>query len=359
MKYLFVLTYLLFFVTDISAQEIIYLENPSFEGEPLAGTVPTGWYDCGFPNETPPDIQPSNDPDSLIFGNSFPPYDGNTYLAMVVRDNKTWECVSQALSTPVRAGEEYQFNVYLARPEYYLSPTKKGVKAFFTIPTILRVFGGNNICKQAELLCQSSPVESTEWEEYTFTFRPEYEYNWLFLEAFYDEDIDFPYNGGIFLDNCSPIMNTSSVLIGPNQLEIELLIERIRDCYTLEETVDTLSIHMLPDEIIKRTIQFESTIYEEGMEGCLRSTSYQDYTKLIASLNAIHCEDLALLLMDAGSIFYSGNDSHDSEDKKMKKIDKIERKCLKILDSKELIQKVNSYTRFHFNTLNTAVQDCD
>ena len=41
-------------------QEIIHLKNPSFEDAPRHSKQPIGWYDCGFPNTSPPTSIPLN-----------------------------------------------------------------------------------------------------------------------------------------------------------------------------------------------------------------------------------------------------------------------------------------------------------
>ena len=69
-------------ILSLPAQEIIKLQNPSFEDMPRKGVpgMPSikGWHDCGlskFPSESPPDIHP-------VVNNAWEvalePYDGNT-----------------------------------------------------------------------------------------------------------------------------------------------------------------------------------------------------------------------------------------------------------------------------------------
>ncbi|HJW29839.1 MAG TPA: hypothetical protein VJ508_11440, partial [Saprospiraceae bacterium] len=93
------------------SQEVIKLDNPSFEDIPRAGTFSTpaikGWFDCGqanFPSETPPDIHPVATPAWEV---SKEAYDGATFLGMVTRDNDSWESLSQALSSPILGGTCY------------------------------------------------------------------------------------------------------------------------------------------------------------------------------------------------------------------------------------------------------------
>ncbi len=342
----------------LPGQEIIYLENPSFEDEPQSGIAPIGWIDCGFSDETPPDIQPSGDPNNLIFGNSFPAQDGNTYLAMVVRENGTWERIGQSLTAPLKRGIEYEMSVYLTRPDYYLSPTRYGEEVHFTAPVVLRILGGNDPYDPREFLTQSLPIEPTVWEEYLFTFTPGQDCSWLFLEVYFSDSTAIPYNGGMFLDHCSPIYISSSGYSPSKQLEIELLIERIRNCYSLDDTADTLAFQFTHAEIIKRSSLFGSTIYKDGLDGFLESISLQDLSKVISCLNRIQCEDLGLLLVEAGSIYHS-NKSDTNIEKRWKLIEKLERKCLKKLDKGELKVGIKSYVQAHFEKLNVEVENCE
>ena len=96
------LTVLALFITVslLAQDDPIELNNPSFEDFARASKEPRGWYDCGFPGETPPDVQPSGG-----FEVFKPAYEGRTYLGMVVRDNDTWESVAQRLSRPLQGGQ--------------------------------------------------------------------------------------------------------------------------------------------------------------------------------------------------------------------------------------------------------------
>ena len=182
---------------------VIKLSNPSFEGTPQAQVSPSGWYNCGFPGETPPDIQAG---DGTIFRVVKPAQHGATYLGMVTRDNDTWERVGQRLSQPLEKGKKYKFSIYLCRSESYLSPTKKDPLqvANYTTPVKLKVWGGNTYCDRVEVLGETVPVKNSEWKRFDFTFVPQRNISYLTLEAFYNQSA-FPYNGNILLDNASDI----------------------------------------------------------------------------------------------------------------------------------------------------------
>ncbi|MFQ5446663.1 MAG: OmpA family protein [Saprospiraceae bacterium] len=184
----------------------IMLTNPSFESNPAQGgndgrfNLP-GWTNCGAPSETPPDVHP-------VAGGSFqvvqPPRDGNTYLGMVVRDNHTWESVSQRLESPIEAGKCYDFSIDISRSEKYLSPSiaDSSVIVHYAVPARLRIWGGNGLCGKVELLAETSVIHHTRWLTYPFKFKPEKTHNYILFEAYYNTPNS---NGNILLDNASPI----------------------------------------------------------------------------------------------------------------------------------------------------------
>jgi hypothetical protein len=191
------------FLSNTTAKGGIYLVNPSFEDtHPMHSKTPWGWHNCGFPEESPPDIQPGS------FSVTKEAKDGKTYVGLVVRDNDTWEAVAQRVSSPLEKGKQYSFSVFLARAELYLSISNRtNEQANYSTPAILRIWGGNTFCERGELLAQSKLVEHTDWEAHKFEVKPR-KSNWdyILLEAFYKTPVLEPYNGNILIDNCSEIV---------------------------------------------------------------------------------------------------------------------------------------------------------
>ncbi|WP_116126648.1 OmpA family protein [Lewinella sp. IMCC34183] len=181
----------------------ILLTNPSFEDMPRVGAVPKGWSDCGFPGETPVDIQPDPLRTFKVEKQAQHQY---TYLGMVTRDNDTWERVSQRMSGPMVAGQCYEFSVRLARSERYLSRSRvTDSDDNYDTPILLRVRGSYGICDEGEVLGQSPLVTSQTWREYRIKLEPQEPYTHIMLEAYYKTPIFFPYNGNILLDNVQPL----------------------------------------------------------------------------------------------------------------------------------------------------------
>lgn len=182
----------------------IQLTNPSFEDVARHSHVPRGWYDCGFPGESPPDTQP--DP-AATFQVSKASYDGNTYLGLVVRDNDTWESVSQKLTKPVEKNKCYEFSLYMARSESYVSSSRiTEEQANYITPAKVRIYGGFDYCDKQYLLGESKLVINTRWVQYNFKFEPIGNYTHIIIEAFYNTPTLFPYNGNILLDKASDLV---------------------------------------------------------------------------------------------------------------------------------------------------------
>ncbi len=181
---------------------VIKLINPSFEDYPRAETVPHGWKNCGFPEETPPDTHPSGAFDVIKY-----PSDGNTYLGMVVRDNDTWERVSQKLTTPIQGGTCYSFSINLSRSELYVSASREtGTPSNYVQPIKLVIWGVDGYCEKKERLAESPLIANTTWQPFAFKFEPKQTHTHIMLEAFYKTPVLFPYNGNILVDKASDIV---------------------------------------------------------------------------------------------------------------------------------------------------------
>jgi outer membrane protein OmpA-like peptidoglycan-associated protein len=196
----------------MNAQEVIKLQNPSFEDLPRKGgefsSPIRGWHDCGlakFPSETPPDIHPVP---ATAWEVSKLPYDGETFLGMVTRYNDTYESLSQALSTPIMGGTCYSFSAFIARSELYKSATGRSRDELenFVKPAVFMIWGGNSFCDKAELLGESPAVSNSDWKMYKFTFQPKKTHKYITIEAFYKTPILEAYNGHILVDKLSDIV---------------------------------------------------------------------------------------------------------------------------------------------------------
>ena len=244
------------------------LTNPSFEDTPQHSKPPIGWFYCGAAGESPPDVHPSG-----MFNVSHDPFDGETYVGMVTRDNETWEGLGQRLDKSLRANTCYTFNLHATRSGTYSSYSKLTRRpASYTEPIVLRIWGGNYNCEEKELLAISDKIVDTSWQAYTFILRPKLEHTHFFIEAFYNSDgNDFPYNGNVLIDNASPII-PANCETGEPLLEIEQLyideanydakidIQTLKEIIAIEgqqitfDRLDELEKHLV--QVNNRTIQY-------------------------------------------------------------------------------------------------------
>jgi len=210
---------LVFLTALCQAQEVIKLENPSFEGEARRGMYTPainytseaieGWYDCGsdkFPYASPPDLFDAN---SDYWGiDKVPPRDGETFLSLVVREDESYEFVGQTLNTALEIGKNYQFSIHLRRSKSYKSATQsKMAEQNFLTPCVLRIYGGTTLCEVNQLLAESSPVDNETWQEYSFTFSPEVEVSTVVLAAYFDTSSNTYNNGHLLVDYASDIIS--------------------------------------------------------------------------------------------------------------------------------------------------------
>jgi len=203
--YILLLLLLVFGTANSQESKIIYLDNPSFEGQARAGNAPEGWADCGDPQESPPDIQPYGG-----FSVTRPAKEGKTYVGLVTRDNKTWEAIAQRLTEPLRKGKCYKFNIHACKSPAYISPTRKNqsVPVNFSKGVVIRVWGGNNYCDRAQLLASTEKsINHFDWRMYKFELKPEEDFTFICIEAYYKTPTLAWYNGNLLIDNASEIFS--------------------------------------------------------------------------------------------------------------------------------------------------------
>jgi outer membrane protein OmpA-like peptidoglycan-associated protein len=205
-------TFLLIFLMaeTLCAQEI-KLKNNSFEARPQPGLAPEalnpsqfgmpGWLNCGAYSETVPDIQPGQ------FECFEQPFNGLSYLGLVVRDNNTCEAIGQELSSPMKAGQIYTFSVYAQKPQRYYSLTKASRKYVdFVNPIRIRIWGGRSACEKSELLDESGTIKQSEWKQVSFKLKPKSDYAFLIIEAYYTTPSLSAYCGCVLIDFASNLV---------------------------------------------------------------------------------------------------------------------------------------------------------
>ncbi|MBK7339349.1 MAG: OmpA family protein [Saprospiraceae bacterium] len=195
--------------SQVSNATVISIINSGFEGEAGCCKTPMGWINCGHAGETPPDIQPElSITGHALFGVTKIPYEGKTYVGMVVRSNETWERVSQRLTSKMLKGQCYSFSIFACRSDSYLSAQKENENVLleYTTPVVLRIWGGEAYCHQKELLGESKLVDNLDWEMFQFELRPKTDLEYFEIEAFYKTPVLLPYNGNVLIDQASDLV---------------------------------------------------------------------------------------------------------------------------------------------------------
>jgi len=185
---------------------IIPIGNGSFEGKPNCCIVPDSWENAGSEYETPPDIQPATSFDgSPLFNVNTKAKIGKTYLAMVVRENGTYERIRQRLEMNLIKDSCYKFSIYLCRSDSYQSPSRVDSRSTedFSHPCILRIWGIGQHPEQKHFIVSTEPIITTDWQKYTFKFSVPEDIQWIELEAYYSGQSR--YNGNLLLDGMSDI----------------------------------------------------------------------------------------------------------------------------------------------------------
>lgn len=206
LKYISCFVGMLFFINSASGQEgyTIDLRNPAFEDLSRCCKPPRGWEPCGKEDLNTPDVQPG------YFNVDLEPFEGNTYIGMVTRDNDTWESVSQRLNRSLKKGECYTFSLKASYEDNLVSQsriTNKDVK--YNKPIKIRIWGGTGYCHKAELLDETPLIDHTYWKQYNFRFEPRKSHSFITIEAFYKTPTLVPYNGNVLIDDASAIIIVS------------------------------------------------------------------------------------------------------------------------------------------------------
>jgi outer membrane protein OmpA-like peptidoglycan-associated protein len=189
-----------------SMSDPITLRNASFEGFPQASRQPDQWTNCGFPDESPPDTQPFSTNYESGWGQRIKAQEGFSYVGMVIRDNDTWERVSQKLSQPLEAGKCYEISLFLCSSPTYISQSRVTQQFVnYNKPCVLRIRGSRYDCDPGEIMAETKTIDHNFWKLYQFKLRPKNDVPFIMFEAFYKTPTLFSYNGNILIDNVSQI----------------------------------------------------------------------------------------------------------------------------------------------------------
>ncbi len=156
-----------------------FFENPSLEGDPGIGIVPTGWRVVS--DHSTPDTGP-------LACENYPAADGETFLVLVTRDTDhsfpgTSEDVSTLLLEPLQPASYYRLSVDLAsRKDLGEFSWEKGFTPF-TRPVALTIRGMGGSTGPEEWFATSDPVTHSSWSRYSFILFPTFPIHRLIFEV--------------------------------------------------------------------------------------------------------------------------------------------------------------------------------
>ncbi len=165
-----------------------FFVNSSFEGDAQDASVPPGWLIKK--KGSTPDILPGP------WGVYTPPYDGDTYLGLITREDNTWEDIFQILPIALDADECYKFSIYLAHSQNYVG---------YKLPVRLRVWACDEKGNKTQLLATSPLISHSDWKKYDFNFITKRQTKGILFEAYFAAGVKLKYRGNILLDALSAI----------------------------------------------------------------------------------------------------------------------------------------------------------
>jgi len=183
---LYIFYVLLSFCPSLLLGQEIRLANPSFEGVPSDATMPQQWSGCQ--RGSTPDILPG------FWGVYLEPYEGESYIGLITREDGSFESIGQKLSSPFKKDECYRFTVELAHSNTY---------ANYNLPIRLRIWGAKTRCSKDQLLAETTSIKHLDWKTYPLQFVAEEEFPYVIIEAYYTKGVYFPYRGNLLIDNIS------------------------------------------------------------------------------------------------------------------------------------------------------------
>ncbi|MGK0389046.1 MAG: hypothetical protein ACI94Y_001780 [Maribacter sp.] len=190
------------FIIFAQSNNVINIENPSYEGLPKHSTIAEGWDYCGFEGESPPDIQPGT------FGVNNPPKDGNSYAGMVTRSNNTFENLKINLLEPTKKGQCYEWVFFMSQSKDYKSISRLTLEnEMFVSPVNIIIYGvDKDGCENSETLARYDNIyQQEEWAKIKVRFKTEEVYESIMISV-QSKNSNRPKNGHILLDYFHPII---------------------------------------------------------------------------------------------------------------------------------------------------------
>lgn len=167
-----------------------YVTNPGFEGPDGIEVIPSDWFaGCGTMNT--PDTQPG------WWNVENKPYEGNSYINLLFKEDGTTESVYQKLATPLQAGACYIIEIQLAQA------CQDSLSNLFPYdlnhPGDLVLRGSSSYgCGTGQILASFKQVSNCKWNTYYSVFQADSTLNYIYIE--FSKGTSIYLNGSILID---------------------------------------------------------------------------------------------------------------------------------------------------------------
>jgi len=345
--------------SSLFGQDVIKLDNPSFEGIPGPGQAPDGWINCGYNEESASDILPGIQ--NRFFGVSTKAYDGDTYVGMVVRNNDTRESVGQLLDSSLQKDSTYRFRVFLAHSDRYETISKRtNNPTDYINPATVRLWGGKGECSKEQLLGETEIINHFQWYEYTFEFKPEAEWDFMLIEAYYSHRKKQPYNGHVLVDFCSEIIKRPWKLapVAPEELSLEDVKNRAELCRKNKietDKSDKLLIHTL---LLNKIFKFETLAASMGIRQYVMSRPFGEVGVSIRCLEKIDSKPLAEIIKKLSRIHLKNQNGDTISREEAAYFENAESLFAKKLEEGELSSALIGYIELNAEALSLELESC-
>lgn len=163
-------------------------ENPGLEALPSEVFRMAGWAIWG--KGATPDIQPGR------WGVSNKPAEGDSFIGLVTREDRSTEGIWQKLSKPIPAGQCHYLTVWLARHGDYSG---------HRLPLSLQVRGSQGTDGPIIDLAITPPITHKDWRLYTLEFTAPQALDRIVLEGSPVPGAVIAYRGNLLVDGLSGI----------------------------------------------------------------------------------------------------------------------------------------------------------
>ena len=190
-KHFINITILIFFFLNSAVLFGQFFPNASFEGPaPMEHVPPPGWTLC----EGTPDTQP------MAWLVEKMPSEGVSYVGMCWSSSISYaEMITTMLNEPFLEDSCYLFEIDLC---FYDSIIWYG-ETEINYPITIQIYGGEDACNMSQLIWESPYVEHYNWLTYSFTFEPEFDFEFICIRTHsVPNPLPWPENiGYILMDN--------------------------------------------------------------------------------------------------------------------------------------------------------------